>query len=66
MDTRFLDQLAQQLLKGKSPACRRAIGRLLTGMKERCECDEYESQSEVERAFRELVEMEPTCQKRLL
>ena len=63
MDTRFLDQLAQHLLKGKSPACRRAIGRLLTEMKERCERDEYESQAEAERTFRKLVDTEPTCSK---
>jgi hypothetical protein len=63
MDTRFLDQLAQHLRKGKSPACRRAIERLLTEMKERCEHDEYESQAEAERAFRKLVDTKPTCSR---
>jgi hypothetical protein len=33
MDTRFLDQLSQQLLEGKSPACRRAIGWLLNQLR---------------------------------
>jgi len=63
MNTDFLDRLAEQLKRGKSAACRRAISRMLTTMKERCDRGEFESQSEVERAFRELVDMEPICQK---
>jgi hypothetical protein len=63
MKMEFLDRLAEQVKRGKSAACRRAISRMLTTMKDRCERDEYESQAEVERAFRELVETEPTCSK---
>jgi hypothetical protein len=63
MNTEFLDRLAEQLKRGKSAACRRAISRMLTRVKERCERDEFESQSEVERAFRELVDTEPACSK---
>jgi ribosomal protein L29 len=63
MNTEFLDHLAEQLRVGKSAACRRAIARILTAMKERCERDEYVSKSEAELAFRELVDGESLCQK---
>jgi hypothetical protein len=63
MDTRFLDQLAEQLRVSKSPACSRAIGRLLTDMKRRCAEGEYHSTPEAEAAFRKLVDEEPACRK---
>jgi uncharacterized protein (DUF2267 family) len=63
MKTEFLDHLAQQLRVGKNAACRRAIAGILTTMKERCERDDYASQSEAELAFRELVDAESLCQK---
>jgi len=55
MSTEFLDHLAEQLRSGKSAACRRAILRILSTMKERWQRGEYESKAEAERAFRELV-----------
>jgi hypothetical protein len=63
MNAEFLDRQVEQLKRGKSPACRRAIGRMLATMKERCARDEFESQAEAERAFRKLVDTEPTCSK---
>jgi hypothetical protein len=63
MSTEFLDHLAEQLKVGKTAACRRAILRLLTTMKELCECGEYQSRSEAELAFREMVEAESACRK---
>jgi hypothetical protein len=63
MDTAFLDQLAEHLRKGKDPACRRAIGRILTAMKERWERSEFSSQSEAEKAFRNRIAAEPACKK---
>jgi hypothetical protein len=63
MDAAFLDQLAEHFRKGKSPACRRAIGRILTAMKERWERGEFSSESEAEKAFRHQVAGEPSCKK---
>jgi hypothetical protein len=63
MDAAFLDQLAEHFRKGKSPACRRAIGRILTAMKERWERGEFSSESEAEKAFRHRVAGEPSCKK---
>src|SRR6266851_8824428 len=42
-----------------SPHSRRAIGRILTGIKKQCEEGVYDSKPEAERAFRALVEKEP-------
>jgi len=61
MNTEFLNHLAEQLLRGNDPACRRAIDRILMGMKERAQRDEFASQSEAERIFRDLVAVEPAC-----
>lgn len=63
MNAEVLARMAEQLRAGKSPACRRAIARLLTTMQKRWERKEFESQSVAEAAFRELVDNEPLCQK---
>ncbi len=63
MTTEFLDRLAEQLRSRKSAACRRAIGRILTGVKKQCEEGVYASKPEAERAFRALVEKEPACRE---
>jgi hypothetical protein len=44
-NTEVLDRLAKQLRVGKNAACPRAIARILTTVKERCERDEYASES---------------------
>jgi hypothetical protein len=63
MNTEYLEHSAQQLKVDKSPACRRAINRILAVMKKRCADGEYETQAEAESAFRKLVADERTCQK---
>jgi hypothetical protein len=63
MNTQYLDQLAQQLKADKSPACRRAIERILATMKKRCEDGEYDSRTKAELDFRTLVAHERACQK---
>jgi hypothetical protein len=63
MNTKFLDRLAEQLRSRKNAACRRAIGRILTGVKKQCEEGVYASKPEAERAFRALVEKEPACRE---
>lgn len=52
----FLDRLASQLKTGKDAACRRAIERILDGVKKSYESGKYEDASEAERDFRQLVE----------
>jgi len=63
MSTEYLDQFAQQLKVNKSPACRRAINRILAEMKKRCDEGEYASETEAELAFRKFVEGARACQK---
>lgn len=63
MDTAFLDQMAEYFRKGKSAACRRAIGRVLTAVKEQLERGEFSSESEAEKAFRDRIAAEPACKK---
>jgi len=63
MDTEYLDQLAEQLKAEKSPACRRAINRLLAETKKQCEEGKYETPTEAEAEFRRLVEEIRACQK---
>jgi hypothetical protein len=63
MDTEFLNRLAQQLKINKSPACRRAINRILEDVKKRCENAEYGDPREAESAFRKFVEDERSCEK---
>jgi hypothetical protein len=62
-DTEYLDQLAHQLKIDKTPACRRAINRILAEMKRRCEKGEYGSPMAAESAFRKFVEDERICRK---
>jgi predicted transcriptional regulator len=61
MSTEFLDRLAKQLRARRSAVCRRAIGRILTAVRERFEAGDYPSLPEAERDFRTLVEAEPSC-----
>lgn len=63
MDTEYLDQLAEQLKAEKSPACRRAINRILADTKKRCEEGRYGTPMEAEATFRKLVEGIRACQK---
>ena len=63
MDTEYLDQLAEQLKAEKSPACRRAINRILADTKKRCEEGRYGTPMEAEATFRKLVEGVRACQK---
>jgi hypothetical protein len=60
-DTEYLDQLADQLKIDKTPACRRAINRILAEVKARCENGEYDSPMAAESAFRKFVEDERAC-----
>jgi hypothetical protein len=61
MNVEFLDRLASQLKAEKSPACRRAINRILDEMKQRCEDGKYNTPMAAESAFRESVEKEQAC-----
>jgi hypothetical protein len=63
MNIVFLEQLARQLRIGKTPACRRAINRILEDMKKRCENGGYKTPMAAESAFREFVENQRSCQK---
>ena len=56
MSTEFLDRLASQLKIGKDPASRRAIERILDVIKKSYENAQYQSPTEAERDFRQLVE----------
>jgi hypothetical protein len=56
--TEFLDRLASQLKIGKNAACRRAIERILDIIKKNHEDGQYQSPTEAERDFRQLVERE--------
>jgi hypothetical protein len=62
-DTEYLDQLAHQLKIDKTPACRRAINRILAEMKRHREKSEYDSPMAAESAFRKFVQVERACQK---
>jgi hypothetical protein len=63
MNTQYLDQLAHQLRIDRTPACRRAINRILEEIRKRCENGEYRDPTEAESAFRKFVEDERVCQK---
>jgi hypothetical protein len=56
VSTEFLDRLASQLKAGKDPASRRAIERILDVIKKSYENGQYQSPTEAERDFRQLVE----------
>lgn len=58
MSTDFLDRLASQLKIGKDPANRRAVERILDTIKKSYENGKYQSPTEAERDFRQLVEAE--------
>ena len=58
MTTEFLDRLASQLKIGKDPVSRRAIERILDVLKKSYEDGKYQSPTEAERDFRQLVEGE--------
>jgi hypothetical protein len=63
MGTEHLDQLARQLKANKTPACRRAINRILEDLKKRCETGEFATPMDAEAAFRKFVDDERSCQK---
>jgi hypothetical protein len=63
MGTEYLDQLARQLKANKSPACRRAINRILEDVKKRCESGEIATPMDAEAVFRKSVEDDRACQK---
>jgi hypothetical protein len=58
VSTAFLDRLASQLKIGKNAADRRAMERILDTIKNACESGKYQSTTEAERAFRQMVECE--------
>jgi hypothetical protein len=58
VSTEFLDRLASQLKVGKDAASRRAIERILDVIKKSYEDGKYQSVTEAERDFRQLVEGE--------
>ena len=58
MSTEFLDRLASQLKIGKSAAGRRGVERILDVIKKNYESGRYQSPTEAERNFRQLVERE--------
>ena len=58
VSTEFLDRLASQLKVGKDPLSRRAIERILDVVKKGYEGGKYQSPTEAERDFRQLVEGE--------
>jgi hypothetical protein len=58
VSTEFLDRFASQLKIGKDPATRRAIERILDVIKKGYENGKYQSPTEAERHFRQLVEGE--------
>jgi hypothetical protein len=55
VSTEFLDRLASQLKIGKDPVSRRAIERILDVIKKSYEDEKYQSVTEAERDFRQLV-----------
>jgi hypothetical protein len=58
MSAEFLDRLASQLKIGKSAAGRRAIERILGTIKKNYESGQYQSTTDAERDFRQMVERE--------
>jgi len=56
VSTEFLDRLASQLKIGKDPASCRAIERISDVIKQSYEDGKYQSPTEAERDFRQLVE----------
>jgi hypothetical protein len=62
MDTEYLDQLAHQWKIDKTPACRRAINRILEEIRKRCENGEYSDPTEAESGFRKFVDDGRCCQ----
>jgi hypothetical protein len=61
VDTAFIDFLAKQLAAGKSPACRRAVLRVLAIVKTNVESGKYKTPVEAESDFRERVDREKSC-----
>lgn len=56
MSAEFLERLANQFKIGKDAVCRRAIERILDIIKKSYENGKYQSSTEAERDFRQLVE----------
>jgi len=61
MDTRFLDQIAQQLKRGKSPECRRAVERKPGRVRKQYEEGGYENEGAALKDLRGFVGHETTC-----
>jgi hypothetical protein len=61
VSTDFLDRLANQLRANKSPACRRAIQRILAVVKKNFEDGKYKNDVEAEADFRQLVDRYEGC-----
>jgi hypothetical protein len=62
MEKDFLDRLASQLRVNKTAACRRAIQRILSIIKNNYETGKYSNYTEAENDFRELVKGDLNCQ----
>jgi hypothetical protein len=61
MDTRFLDQMAQQLKRGKTPECRRAVERKLGRVRKQYEDGGYENEGAALKDLRDFVDNEVAC-----
>jgi len=61
MDTKFLDQVAEQLKRGKSPECRRAVERKLERVRKQYEDAGYENQAAALKELRDLVQADANC-----
>jgi hypothetical protein len=61
VSTDFLDRLASQLRANKSPACRRAVQRILAIVKNNVNDGKYKNDVEAEADFRHLVERDKSC-----
>jgi hypothetical protein len=62
MDTKFLDQMAQQLKRDKSPECRRAVERQLGRVRKQYEDGGYEDEGAALKDLRDFVDREIACQ----
>jgi hypothetical protein len=55
VDTGFLDFIAKQLSTARTPACRRAVLRILTVVKTNCEAGHYRNETEAEKRLPEIA-----------
>lgn len=61
--TKYLEKLAHQLKIDKNAACCRAIERILSMVKKRCDEGAYSSRAAAELDLRKFVQQQGTCKK---